>query len=120
MLFKPKRGTKKGIISVYNKRGFIKSIECKTLVIILDEQVYKIGNYGNQKKLCGISTCHAFLSGDILFQDVALVGKHDLIKYDVFNAKFTCESGKELSQGDAVIINAVTKKCYVVRGGSNG
>ena len=105
-------------MSEYDKRKLIQSIICQSLVIVLDGEVSKIYNHGNHKKQCGISTCHAFLSGDILFKDVALVGKHDRIIYDINQARFICESGLLLKPSDAVIIYPLDKRCYVVRGQS--
>ena len=102
------------VVSEYDKRQLVQSIDCDSLVIVLDEEVSKIYTHGNTKKLCGISTCHAFLSGDILLKDVALVGNHDRIIYDVSQAKFTRESGLDLKQGDCVIIFPKLKRCYVV------
>lgn len=106
------------VVSEYHNQRLVQSIHCESLVIVLDDKKYKIYNHGNNKKLCGVSTCHAFLSGDILFKDVSLVGTHDRIIYDVKSSRFVCESGQLLKQGDAVIIYPLDKRCYVVRGQS--
>jgi len=105
---------KQDVISEYNQRKLNQSIKCESLVIVLNKEVSKIYSNGNQKKRCGISTCHAFLSGDILLKDVALVGKFDRIIYDVNQAKFIRESGLDLMQGDCVIFFPKLKRCYVV------
>tara|TARA_Y100001937_G_scaffold128792_1_gene208073 strand:+ start:412 stop:795 length:384 start_codon:yes stop_codon:yes gene_type:complete len=106
--YKPKRNDKKRI-SVYESPTQFYMHYTEDVLICLTDNVYHVGCYGNQQKLNGVSTCHAFLIGCLMAGKI-IKDKTDYedVFYDKENAKIVGKYG-DLEQGDFILITTDNK-----------